>query len=63
MTTISCITITLLLIVLFPLVLAWNLTESKATKIRRARRSGSTWAAIANRYSDSPSTVRRWTQG
>jgi hypothetical protein len=58
--TFTCALAWALVLVLFPLVLIWNLTESKATKIRRARRSGFTWAAIANRYAVSPSTVRRW---
>ena len=50
----------LLLLVTLPVVIIWNLTESKAVKIRRARNNGQTWATIAKRYSVSPSTVRRW---
>ena len=56
----TCAFAWLAVILLFPLVLIWNLTESKSTKIRRARSNGHTWKAIANRYSISPTTARRW---
>ena len=56
----TCAFAWLAVILLLPLVLLWNLTESKGTKIRRARSHGRTWAAIATRYNVSPSTVRRW---
>jgi hypothetical protein len=36
------------------------LTMSKARRVRMHRRSGQTWAAIAQRFNVSPSTVRRW---
>ena len=36
------------------------LTMSKARRVRMHRRSGQTWAAIAQRFSVSPSTVKRW---
>ena len=36
------------------------LTMSKARRVRMHRRSGKTWAAIAQRFNVSPSTVRRW---
>jgi hypothetical protein len=49
-----------LALILLPLIVLWNLTESKGTKVRRARHSGMTWKAIAARYSVSPTTVRRW---
>ena len=51
----------LAVLLLFPLVLIWNLTESKSVKIRRARTNGDTWKQIATRYNVSPTTVRRWT--
>ena len=53
----------LAVLLLFPLVLLWNVTESKGTKIRRARSQGKTWKSIATRYGVSPSTVRRWAMG
>lgn len=56
----TCAFAWLAVILLLPLVLIWNLTESKGTKIRRARSNGRTWATIAARYNVSPSTVRRW---
>jgi hypothetical protein len=49
-----------LVLVLFPLIVIWNITESRSTKINRARNNGSTWAVIAKRYGVSSSTVRRW---
>lgn len=49
-----------LALILLPLIVLLNLTESKGAKVRRARNSGMTWKAIAARYSVSPSTVRRW---
>ena len=36
------------------------LAMSKARRVRMHRRSGQTWAAIAQRFSVSPSTVKRW---
>ena len=56
----TCAFAWLAVILLLPLVLLWNLTESKGTKIRRARTHGHTWKAIASRYSISQSTARRW---
>ena len=56
----TCAFAWLAVILLFPLVLIWNLTESKGTKIRRARTNGHTWKAIAARYNVTSSTVRRW---
>jgi len=50
----------LLALLFLPLVVLWNLTESKGTKVRRARSNGFTWKAIANRYGISQSTARRW---
>ena len=56
----TCAFAWLAVILLLPLVLLWNLTESKSTKIRRARSNGRTWKAIAARYNVSTTTVRRW---
>ena len=50
----------LVVLLLMPLVIVWNITESKGTKIRRARNQGKTWRVIAERYGVSQSTVRRW---
>ena len=49
-----------LALILLPLIVLWNLTESKGTKVRRARHSGMTWKAIGARYGVSASTARRW---
>ena len=49
-----------LALILLPLIVLWNLTESKGTKVRRARHSGMTWRAIGARYGVSPTTARRW---
>ena len=49
-----------LVVLLFPLHLLLWATESKGTKIRRARATGNTWKQIATRYNVSPTTVRRW---
>jgi DNA invertase Pin-like site-specific DNA recombinase len=35
-------------------------TMSRPRRVRLLRRQGMTWAAIAARFSVSPSTVRRW---
>lgn len=63
MTTVSCIAVTLLVIVLFPLHLLWWATESRHTRIQRLRQSGQTWNQIARRYGCSTSTARRWATG
>ena len=56
----TCAFAWLAVLLLFPLVLIWNLTESKSVKIRRARSNGYTWKQISTRYNVSPTTVRRW---
>ncbi len=58
--TFTCALAWALVLVLFPLIVIWNITESRSTKINRARSNGSTWVAIAKRYSVSPTTIRRW---
>ena len=50
----------LAVLLLFPLVLIWNLTESKSVKIRRARTNGYTWKQIAKRFNTTPTTAARW---
>jgi len=47
-------------LLLLPALFVLHCTESRHTRIRRWRRSGQTWAAIANRLGCSPSTARRW---
>ena len=47
-------------LLLLPLVLIWNLTESKPTKVLRAHQKGHSWQTIAQRYGVSPTTARRW---
>lgn len=56
----TCTIAWVLAILTLPLLLVWNLTESRSTKIRRARRQGKTWKSIAARYGVSQTTVRRW---
>ena len=56
----TTIAVALVLLALFPVVLIWNLTESKTTKIRRARSNRQTGRVIADRYGISQSTARRW---
>ncbi|MEY4359792.1 MAG: Synechococcus phage [Cyanobacteriota bacterium] len=59
----TCIAAWLLALLLLPvLILLWA-TESRGQRIRRWRRSGATWKAIATRYGVSPSTARRWAAG
>ena len=52
----------LLVLLLLPFIVVWNLTESRSTKIRRARDNGQSWRQIAARYGVSPSTVKRWSE-
>ena len=56
----ACIFAWVAVLFLLPLVLIWNLTESKATKIRRARTNGKTWKQIAQRFNTTPTTAARW---
>ena len=58
--TITCLGAWALALLLLPLIVIWNLTESRSTKIQRLRRSGQTWTTIATRYGVSVTTVRRW---
>ena len=47
-------------LLLLPLVLIWNLTESKPTKVLRAHQRGHSWQNIAKRYKISPQTAGKW---
>jgi hypothetical protein len=47
-------------LLLAPFVFLFWLTESKPFKIRRWRRQGQTWKAIATKLGCSQSTARRW---
>jgi hypothetical protein len=47
-------------LLLLPLVLIWNLTESKPTKVLRAHQRGHSWQTIAQRYKISPQTAGKW---
>ena len=58
--TFTCALMWALVLVLFPLIVIWNITESRSTKINRARNNGQTWKTIATRYGVSPTTARRW---
>ena len=47
-------------LLLLPVLIVLNLTESRSFKIRRWRREGATWKTIAGRLGCSQSTARRW---
>lgn len=57
MTTIAAVLLAVVLLLI--IVLAWA-TESRPQRIRRWRRDGQTWQAIATRLGTSPSSARRW---
>ena len=52
-----------LALLLLPVLLVLNLTESRHTKIRRWRRQGLTWQTIASRLGTSPTSAKRWAAG
>ena len=56
----ACLLAWAAVLLLLPVYLLLWATESRHTRIRRWRRSGQTWAAIANHLGCSPSTARRW---
>ena len=60
MTSIICLLATLLALLTIPFALLLWATESRHTRIQRMRRNGWTWRRIAERYSVSQSTARRW---
>ena len=49
--------------VTLPLILLFEVTESRPFKIRRWRKQGATWKAIAERLGCSATTARRWALG
>ena len=58
--TTTCLLAWAAVLLLLPVLILLNLTESRSVKIRRARANGCTWAAIAKKYGVSPSTAKRW---
>jgi hypothetical protein len=50
-------------LLLLPVLVVLNLTESKPFKARRLRRQGLTWKACAARMGCSATTARRWALG
>ena len=56
----TCTIAWIAVLLLLPIVVLLNLTESRQQKARRWRRDGMTQQAIANRLSVSRTTVRRW---
>ena len=58
--TFTCAAAWLLAALLLPLIVIWNLTESRSFKIRRWRKQGRTWRQIATTLGVSQSTARRW---
>jgi ABC-type spermidine/putrescine transport system permease subunit II len=60
MTSLVCLLATVLALLTLPLVILWRLTLTKQQHAKRLRSKGWTFKAIADRYSCSPSTARRW---
>lgn len=58
--TTTCLLAWAAVLLLLPIVVLLNLTESRQQKARRWRRDGMTQQAIADRIGCSRSTVRRW---
>ena len=58
---ITCLLAWSVVILLLPVLVLLNLTESRQQKARRWRRDGMTQQAIADRFGVSRSTIRRWT--
>ena len=50
-------------LITLPLILLFEVTESRPFKIRRWRKQGATWKAIAGRLGCSATTARRWALG
>jgi hypothetical protein len=61
--TTTCLLAWAAVLLLLPVLIVLNLTESRHTRINRLRRSGATWSTIATRYGVSTSTARRWAAG
>jgi hypothetical protein len=58
--TTTCLLAWAAVLLLLPVLVVLNLTESRHTKIRRWRRQGQTWKQISERLGCSQSTARRW---
>ena len=58
--TTACLLAWAAVLLLLPIVVLLNLTESRQQKARRWRRDGMTQQAIADRCGVSRTTVRRW---
>jgi DNA invertase Pin-like site-specific DNA recombinase len=58
--TTTCLLAWAAVLLLLPIVVLLNLTESRQQKARRWRRDGMTQQAIADRFDVSRTTVRRW---
>jgi DNA invertase Pin-like site-specific DNA recombinase len=58
--TTTCLLAWAAVLLLLPIVVLLNLTESRQQKARRWRRDGMTQQAIADRIGCSRTTVRRW---
>jgi hypothetical protein len=58
--TTTCLLAWAVALLLLPVLLLLNLTESRPFKIRRWRAQGQTWRVIADRLGCSQSTARRW---
>lgn len=57
----TTLTLTVLIVLLFPLLFLLWLTESRSTRINRMRSNGWQWKRIAAYYNvKSTSTVQRW---
>ena len=58
--TATCVIVWVAVLITLPFVVLLWATESRHTRIRRLRKQGETWKAIATRYGVSQTTVRRW---
>jgi hypothetical protein len=61
--TTTCLLAWAAVLLLLPVLIVLNLTESRHTKIRRWRSQGQTWKQISDRLGCSRSTARRWAAG
>ena len=61
--TTTCLLAWAAVLLLLPVLIVLNLTESRHTRIRRWRAQGLTWQQISDRLGCSRSTARRWAAG
>jgi hypothetical protein len=61
--TTTCLLAWAAVLLLLPVLIVLNLTESRHTRINRWRSQGMSWRACADRLHCSPSTARRWAAG